>query len=76
MAVSRADRGPLFYREPRILRGRKFDLLKFRSVRRDVLESGADDEAHVRLHEGELANLTWAGRRILKPWYLDELPRS
>jgi len=25
--------------------------------------------------ESDSANLTWAGRRILKPWYLDELPQ-
>ena len=28
--------------------------------------------AHAR---GDEANLTWAGRRLLKPWYLDELPQ-
>ena len=33
------------------------------------------DEAHARLHEADEANLTWAGRRVLKPWYLDELPQ-
>ena len=33
------------------------------------------DEAHARLHEGDEQNLTWAGRRVLKPWYLDELPQ-
>ena len=27
------------------------------------------------LHEADEANLTWAGRRLLKPWYLDELPQ-
>ena len=27
------------------------------------------------MHEGEEANLTWAGRRLLKPRYLDELPQ-
>ena len=27
------------------------------------------------MHEGDEANLTWAGRRLLKPWYLDELPQ-
>ena len=25
--------------------------------------------------EADEANLTWAGRRLLKPWYLDELPQ-
>ena len=25
--------------------------------------------------ESDERNLTWAGRRLLKPWYLDELPQ-
>jgi lipopolysaccharide/colanic/teichoic acid biosynthesis glycosyltransferase len=31
--------------------------------------------SHARLLEADASNLTWAGRRILKPWYLDELPQ-
>ena len=34
-----------------------------------------DAESHARMHEADEANLTWAGRRLLKPWYLDELPQ-
>jgi lipopolysaccharide/colanic/teichoic acid biosynthesis glycosyltransferase len=70
MAFARRDRGPFLYRERRISRGREFELLKLRTLRRDV---GA--EGHARLREADPANLTWAGRRILKPWYLDELPQ-
>jgi len=62
------DRGPLLRRETRISRGRRFELLKFRTLRRDA-------PGEPRLAEREPANLTWAGRRILKPWYLDELPQ-
>ncbi|MDQ3672030.1 MAG: sugar transferase [Actinomycetota bacterium] len=69
------DRGPLLYRERRISRGREFDLLKFRTLRRTALEGQRDGEAHARLLESRDENLTWAGRRILKPWYLDELPQ-
>jgi lipopolysaccharide/colanic/teichoic acid biosynthesis glycosyltransferase len=72
MLLVPADRGPFLYREPRISRGRTFKLLKFRTLRRDAL---ARAEGHARLLEREPANLTWAGRRILKPWYLDELPQ-
>lgn len=68
-------RGPWLYRERRISRGREFDLLKFRTLRRDVLARAAASEAHARLYEADEANLTWAGRRVLKPWYLDELPQ-
>ena len=70
-----ANRGPWLYRERRISRGREFDLLKFRTLRQDVLERAAGEEAHARLYEADEANLTWAGRRVLKPWYLDELPQ-
>lgn len=66
------DRGSLFYREPRISQGRTFGLVKFRTLRTDVLERAA---GHARLQEADLANLTWVGRRVLKPWYLDELPQ-
>ena len=74
MAFRRDDRGAWLYRERRISRGREFDLLKFRTLRRDAL-AGMQGESHVRLLEADESNLTWAGRRILKPWYLDELPQ-
>jgi lipopolysaccharide/colanic/teichoic acid biosynthesis glycosyltransferase len=72
---SRADRGPLLYREPRVSRGRTFELLKFRTLLVGVLAGAAGDEPHARLLEADPGNLTWAGRRVLKPWYLDELPQ-
>jgi lipopolysaccharide/colanic/teichoic acid biosynthesis glycosyltransferase len=75
MLLARRDRGPFLYREPRVSRGRVFALLKFRTLRRGALGSQAAGEAHARLLEAELENLTWAGRRVLKPWYLDELPQ-
>ena len=73
MLVRPGDRGPWLYRELRVSRGREFELLKFRTLRRHVID-GMGDERHARLLEKE-ANLTWAGRRLLKPWYLDELPQ-
>jgi lipopolysaccharide/colanic/teichoic acid biosynthesis glycosyltransferase len=66
------DRGGLFYREPRISRGCEFALLKFRTLRREALAHAA---GHARLLEAEPDNLTWLGRRVLKPWYLDEIPQ-
>jgi lipopolysaccharide/colanic/teichoic acid biosynthesis glycosyltransferase len=66
------DRGRLLYRERRISRGRSFDLLKLRTLRESVLREAA---GHVRPFEADAANLTWAGRRVLKPLYLDELPQ-
>lgn len=75
MLFHRRDRGTWLYRERRISRGREFDLLKFRTLRRDVLEEATGPEAHARLLEADPENLTWAGRRVLKPWYFDELPQ-
>ena len=72
---SKRDRGPFLYRESRISRGREFELLKLRTLRCDALGRQAGGEAHARLLEQDPDNLTWAGRRILKPWYLDELPQ-
>ena len=72
MLLWRRDRGLWLYRERRISRGREFDLLKFRVLRQGALERA---EGHSRLLEDDAQNLTWAGRRILKPWYLDELPQ-
>jgi lipopolysaccharide/colanic/teichoic acid biosynthesis glycosyltransferase len=75
MLLSPRDRGSFLYRERRISRGRTFDLLKFRTLQQDVLGTLRDAGSHARLYEADPANLTWAGRRILKPWYLDELPQ-
>jgi lipopolysaccharide/colanic/teichoic acid biosynthesis glycosyltransferase len=69
-----ADRGPWVYRERRISRGREFDLLKFRTLRVDVLERMRTEDGHAREYEGDDANLTAAGR-FLKRRYLDELPQ-
>jgi lipopolysaccharide/colanic/teichoic acid biosynthesis glycosyltransferase len=74
MVLCREDRGSWLYRERRISRGREFDLLKFRTLRRDAL-AAMSGESHARLLEADQSNLTWSGRQILKPWYLDELPQ-
>ena len=70
--AARATAAGCFYRERRISRGRAFDLLKLRTLRESVL---GEAEGHVRPFEADAANLTWAGRRVLKPLYLDELPQ-
>jgi len=75
MLVCWRDRGSVFYREPRVSRGRTFDLLKFRTLRTDALAEMHASRGHARLWEAEPSNLTWTGRRVLKPWYLDELPQ-
>ena len=75
MVVSRSDRGSFFYRELRISRGRPFGLLKLRTLKRDVLDQMRGADGHARLYEADPANLTWAGGKLLKPWYLDEVPQ-
>jgi len=61
-----------FYREPRVSAGRTFGLLKFRTLRADVLARAG---GHARPLEADPDNLTWLGRHVLKPWYLDEVPQ-
>jgi lipopolysaccharide/colanic/teichoic acid biosynthesis glycosyltransferase len=75
MLVCRRDRGRFVYRERRISRGREFDLLKLRTVREEKLAEMDEPGGHARMLEADPANLTWAGRHLLKPWYLDELPQ-
>jgi lipopolysaccharide/colanic/teichoic acid biosynthesis glycosyltransferase len=75
MLFSHGDRGSVLYRDPRVSRGQKFELLKFRTLRTDALVEMRRTGGHARLYEADSANLTWAGRRVLKPWYLDEVPQ-
>jgi lipopolysaccharide/colanic/teichoic acid biosynthesis glycosyltransferase len=75
LLLSRRDRGGILYHEPRISRGRTFDLLKFRTLHAEALAEMRRTRDHARLYEADRANLTWVGRRVLKPWYLDEIPQ-
>jgi lipopolysaccharide/colanic/teichoic acid biosynthesis glycosyltransferase len=75
MIVCPQDRGSFLYRERRISAGREFGLLKLRTLREEALARMEEPGGHARVLESDPANLTWAGRRVLKPWYLDELPQ-
>lgn len=75
MLLSPSDRGSVLYGEPRISKGREFKLLKFRTLHRRALADMRRAGSHARLLEADPSNLTWTGRRILKPWYLDEIPQ-
>lgn len=68
------DRGGLLYRERRVSRGREFDLLKLRVLRRDAIGEALRVYGQVRPAEADPENLTAAGR-LLKRFYLDELPQ-
>ena len=75
MLISPSDRGSVLYGERRISKGREFQLLKFRTLHRRALADMRRAGTHARLLEAASSNLTWTGRRILKPWYLDEIPQ-
>jgi putative colanic acid biosynthesis UDP-glucose lipid carrier transferase len=67
-------RGPLLFRQVRLDRGRPFRFLKFRTFDRAIqqrLDRGEDLDQWVR---EDVAYRTRVGR-ILKKWYLDELPQ-
>ena len=75
MLLCRRDRGSVIYQEQRISRGEEFELFKLRTLRREALGRMRSKGGHARQYEAVDDNLTWVGRRILKPWYLDELPQ-
>jgi len=71
-----ADRGACLYRERRISRGQEIGVLKFRVLRAGVLARMREEgNEHIRLYEADVRNLTWAGRNLIKRWYLDEIPQ-
>lgn len=75
MLLRPADRGSWSYCERRVSRGREFDVLKFRVLREEALARMRREGKHARVYEADQANLTWAGRYLLKRWYFDELPQ-
>lgn len=67
-------RGPVFFTEDRVSRGKVIKLLKFRTLRRSVLrELDLSKPTHIARHE-QSGGLTRAGR-LIRQWYLDELPQ-
>ena len=65
--------GPVFFREARIARGRVIQMLKFRILTREALESLDAGPTHIA-HLERSGRTTRVGR-VLKQWYLDELPQ-
>lgn len=66
-------RGPVLFRETRISRGREFDLLKFRTLDASALSELGPGPTHIANYE-RAGRMTRSGR-LLKRWYLDELPQ-
>jgi len=77
-ALRPGDRGPLFYLEPRISRGQRFTIRKFRTVKQPCIEAaraaGGGRLKTVKELESRSDNLTWSGR-FLRDFYVDELPQ-
>lgn len=71
--VDRDARGPVLFKEHRISRGEVIDLMKFRTLKQATLDSLDEGPTHIKEFEGG-GHLTRVGR-VLKDWYLDELPQ-
>jgi lipopolysaccharide/colanic/teichoic acid biosynthesis glycosyltransferase len=70
--LDRRARGPVFFAEHRVSRGEIFELLKFRTLTRDALAELGPGPTHIKPLEA--AHTTRIGK-LLKQWYLDELPQ-
>lgn len=71
--LRRSARGPVFFTEARISRGREIGLLKFRTLTASALGSLGPGPTHIAALERR-GEMTKVGR-VLKQWYLDELPQ-
>jgi lipopolysaccharide/colanic/teichoic acid biosynthesis glycosyltransferase len=70
--LDRGARGPVLFAETRMAGGKRFELLKLRTLRRDALDALPAGPTHIKTLE--LTSTTRVGRR-LQQWYLDELPQ-
>ena len=71
--LRREARGPVFFQEERMSRGKPFHLLKFRTLTASALASLGEGPTHIAVLE-KAGHMTFSGRWI-KQWYLDELPQ-
>ncbi len=69
LAIKLYDRGPVFYKQNRLtLNGRVFKIMKFRSMRMDSEEHGAQ---LARKHDDRITPVG----RVIRATHLDELPQ-
>ena len=71
--VDSRARGPVFFREQRVSRGRVIGLYKFRTLTADALAGLGEGPTHIAKLEKK-GRVTRAGR-LIRQWYLDELPQ-
>ena len=72
-AANRDSRGSLLFDEERFAGGRSFRLLKFRVLRRHIIDALPPGSTHIKSLE-QPEDMTRVGS-ILKQWYLDEVPQ-
>ena len=72
--LDRRARGPVFFREDRIARGEVIQLIKLRTLSAAALASLGEGPTHIKSLEQGGETTTRVGR-VLKQWYLDELPQ-
>ena len=71
IAIKLTDGGPVFYKQCRLTQnGKKFDVLKFRSMRVDAEKDGV-----ARLSTGDKDNRVTAVGKIIRKVRIDELPQ-
>ena len=71
IAIHTTDKGPVFYKQCRLTKdGKKFDVLKFRSMKVDAEKDGV-----ARLSTGENDNRITPVGRIIRKTRIDELPQ-
>ncbi|MGH2747937.1 MAG: sugar transferase [Actinomycetota bacterium] len=67
-------RGPVFFTEARVSRGKVIGLLKFRTLTASAL-AGLDTTQPTHIKELEQSDQVTKVGGVLKQWYLDELPQ-
>jgi exopolysaccharide biosynthesis polyprenyl glycosylphosphotransferase len=73
LAIKVESSGPVFFRQPRVGRGRQtFDMLKFRSMYQNAALNLDDNGVMVKVRSDPR---TTAVGRLLRRWSLDELPQ-
>jgi len=67
-------KGPLFYREPRVSRGKVFTIYKFSTIKPDIISILMKENKPVKEYSTEQKNLTPFGSFLYKH-YIDETPQ-
>ena len=69
------SRGPVFFKQPRISEGRVFTIFKFRIVKGYILDEEPYKHRRDRMKTLEQNRYCTFTGKLIKKWYLDELPQ-